>query len=83
MWAQPDAEELAHLEVEVGDVGLRLADHADRRVALCRLVMRTGYARRRPQPGAPVSCGTRQQNDFRGEVQRSKSDDPSPPAETA
>jgi hypothetical protein len=34
--AQFDAEEFAHLAIEVGDVGLRPADHADRDVALCR-----------------------------------------------
>ena len=36
MRAQFDAEEFAHLAIEVGDVGLRPADHADRHVALCR-----------------------------------------------
>ena len=36
MRAQLDAEKFAHLAIEVGDVGLRAADHADRHVALCR-----------------------------------------------
>ena len=36
MRAQFDAEEFAHLAIEVGDVGLRPADHADRHVALRR-----------------------------------------------
>ena len=36
MRAQFDAEEFAHLAIEVGDVGLRPTDHADRHVALCR-----------------------------------------------
>jgi len=35
MRAQLDAEELAHLAIEVGDIGLRPTDHADRHVALC------------------------------------------------
>ena len=34
--AQFDAEEFAHLAIEVGDVGLWPADDADRHVALCR-----------------------------------------------
>jgi hypothetical protein len=36
MRAQFDTEEFAHLAIEVGDVGLRPTDHADRHVALCR-----------------------------------------------
>ena len=35
MRAQLDAEEFAHLAIEVGDIGLRPTDHADRHVALC------------------------------------------------
>ena len=35
MRAQFDAEEFAHLAIEVGDVGLRSTDHADRHIALC------------------------------------------------
>ena len=36
MRAQFDPEEFAHLAIEVGDVGLWSADHADGDVALCR-----------------------------------------------
>ena len=37
--AQLDAEEVAHLAVEVGDVGLRPADHADHDVAFGRQLL--------------------------------------------
>ena len=71
-----DAEEVAHLAIEVGDVGLWAADHANLHVTLGR---QDDAARMRrtadlPVPGAPVtrakppsptSCWTRQQNDSR------------------
>ena len=55
--AQLDAEEVAHLAVEVGDVGLRATDHADRHVALRRqrCSARMRKAADLPQPGAPVT----------------------------
>ena len=71
--AQLDPEQVAHLAIEVGEIGLGPAAHADLDVTL----RESRSARMRkvtdlPVPGAPVtrakppspaSCSTRQQND--------------------
>jgi hypothetical protein len=71
--AQLDAEELAHLAVEVGDVGLGAADHADLDVALRRQMFGqdtqgdrlagAGAPVTRAKPPSPASWATRQQKD--------------------
>ena len=78
--AQFDAEEVAHLAVEVGDVGLRPADHADLDVALRPPDARPGCARQAdlPVPGSPVTTAKppsaarwrtrRQKESMRGET---------------
>ena len=73
---QLDAEQVAHLAVEVGEAGLRAAEDADLHVALAPRPLgehaqrdRLAHARAAPvtraKPPSPTSCSTRQQNDSR------------------
>jgi hypothetical protein len=69
-----DAEQIAHLAIEVGEAGLGPAEDADLDVALSAASrsarMRSvtdlpvlGAPVTRAKPSSPMSCSTRQQND--------------------